>query len=191
MPMLSTGHRTILTVAAVALLTTGCSTSRFGGEGLQAAAPQRLPAAPSGQVSTGSLAPPVTASGPGNIQELPQPPQGTELASADPVGSTTAATPPAGGGGPVSANALIGNWSTTVGGSSCATFFSLSDLGSGKLGGTRGCQGDLAKFRTWRVAGNSATLRDSTGNTIATLTKTGDKSFAGTTSSGQPFTLTR
>ena len=194
-------HRTLLTVAAVALLASGCSSSRFGGQDLYAGSPQPLPAAPAGQVTTQSLAAPsVTASGPGNVQPLPQPGvDGTvETAALDPVtGQPTATAPsapaaaPASGGQPISENALIGNWTTSVAGSSCATFFGLTDLGSGLLGGTRGCSGDLSKFRTWRVAGNSATLRDSTGQTVATLTRTGDKSFSGTTSSGQPFTLTR
>ena len=180
--------RTTAVVLAAALLATGCSQSRFGGAGLQAAAPQPLPAAPAGSVQTGALPPPpVTASGPGGIQTTPiGEPEGTQVASADPVAATTST-----GGQPITPNALIGNWSTSVAGGSCATFFGLTDLGSGLLGGTRGCAGDLARFRTWKVEGNNATLRDAEGRTVATLTRTGDKSFAGRTSGGESFTLTR
>lgn len=181
-------------VAGLALLVAGCSTSRFGGAELAATAP--LTPAPTGAVETGQLAPPsVTASGPGaeatDPNQLPGAEQPVEVAAADPVQETTAAAPATGGGQPISENALIGNWTTSVGGASCATFFGLTDLGSGLLGGSRGCSGDLSKFRTWKVAGNSATLRDAQGGTVATLTRTGDKSFSGTTSGGQSFTLTR
>ena len=199
----NTGMRrvgTLAGVAALAMLAAGCSSSRFGGAELAATAP--LTPAPTGAVQTGQLAPPtVTASGPGaeatdpnqptDPNQLPGTEGPVEVAAIDPVQETTATAPATGGGQPISENALIGNWSTSVGGSSCATFFGLTDLGSGLLGGTRGCSGDLAKFRTWKVAGNSATLRDAQGGTVATLTRTGDKSFSGTTSGGQAFTLTR
>ena len=182
----ASGARSLATLSllAAALLATGCSQSRFGGPGLQSAAPQPLPPAPSGTVQTGALPP----TSPIDTQPIAPTDDPTQVASVDPVAPTAPAT---GGGQPISANALIGNWTTNVGGASCATFFGLTDLGSGQLGGTRGCSGDLAKFRTWKVAGNSATLRDQNGSTIATLTRTGDKSFAGRTSSGESFTLTR
>ena len=200
-------HRAVLALGVVALVATGCSSSRFGGGDLYAGSPQPLPAAPSGQVTTQSLAAPsVTASGPGNVQPLPGADpnatdpnaaaadpngQGVQTAALDPNAASATPAAPAAGGQPITENALIGNWTTSVNGASCATFFGLTDLGSGLRGGTRGCQGDLSKFRTWKVAGNSATLRDSTGGTVATLTRTGDKSFSGTTAGGQSFTLTR
>ena len=209
----TTRTTTILTLAALTALA-GCSQSRFGGPGYAALQPQQpapVASAPTGQVQTGALAPVSGApqslprtNGPNNDpnQPLPgavdtaqgqQPQQNTQVASIDPVVPTTPAAPaaPASGGPAISENSLIGNWQTSANGQSCATFFGLTDLGSGLLGGTRGCSGDLSKFRTWKVAGNRATLRDSTGQTVATLSRTGDKSFSGTTASGQPITLTR
>lgn len=183
-----------LITVATALLATGCSQSRFGGSEL-AARPANLTPAPTSSVQTGAL-PPAVASGPGNIQPVgpngtpgvfPGDQAGTQIASADPNAPTSAPDR----GLPVSENALIGNWTTSVAGSNCATFFGLTNLGSGLLGGTRGCPGTLSKFRTWKVAGNTATLRDSTGATVATLRRTGDKTFSGTTASGEAFTLTR
>ena len=189
----------------------GCSQSRFGGPGyaaLQPSQPAPLAAAPTSTVQTGALAP--IDGGPQALprtndpnQPLPgatdtaasqaQSPAGqpAQVASIDPTTPASPAASAAPSGPAISENALIGNWQTSANGQSCATFFGLTDLGSGLLGGTRGCSGDLSKFRTWRVAGNTATLRDSTGQTVATLSRTGDKSFSGTTASGQPFTLTR
>lgn len=207
-----TTHRTTnrgrraATLAALVAVTAlaGCSQSRFGGPGYDALQPRQpapIAAAPRGQVQTGALAP--VAGAPPSLPRTNAPGQplpGTtdtaasqvgqqpaQVASIDPV----APAAPASGGPAISENGLIGNWQTAVNGQSCATFFGLTDLGSGLLGGTRGCSGDLSRFRTWRVAGNSATLRDSTGQTVATLTRTGDKSYSGTTAGGQPFTLTR
>ena len=195
---------TILTLAALTALA-GCSQSRFGGPGyaaLQPAQPAPIASAPRGSVQTGALAPvggapqslPRTNDPnqplPGAVDAAGQPQQNTQVASIDPV-ATEAPAAPVASGPAISENALIGNWQTSANGQSCATFFGLTDLGSGLLGGTRGCSGDLSRFRTWKVAGNQATLRDSTGQTVATLSRTGDKSFSGTTASGQPITLTR
>ena len=199
----------ITTLAALASLTivAGCSQSRFGGPGFAALQPAPSPviAAPAGSVQTGAL-PPVTASGVqprslpqvGQQQPLPGQPdptaQNVQVASIDPqagAGQPAAAQTATPVGQAVSANTFIGNWQTSVNGQSCATFFGLTDLGSGLLGGTRGCPGELAKFRTWKVAGNQATLRDASGATVATLTKTGDKQFSGVTAGGQGFTLSR
>ena len=202
-------RRIILAIAAIATLAAaGCSSTRFGGPDYSvASAPPRLPAAPAGSVQTGSL-PRVTASGPGNIQpvaaagplggQVDPAAQGPGQAGGQVAGQTQVAaadsgiaTATNGQSLDVTENSLIGNWTTSVNGSNCATFFGLTNLGSGLLGGTRGCPGDLSKFRTWRVAGNSATLRDSTGGTVATLRRTGDKTFAGTTTAGESFVLTR
>ena len=171
-----------------------CSPSRFGGEDLGASAPPPLPAAPSGQVQQNTL-PPAVASGPGNIQPIAPgaDPNAapTETAALDPATGAPQAQAAAPAGLPVTENALVGNWTASTGGGSCSAFFGLTNLGSGLLGGTRGCSGALSNFRTWQVAGNQATLRDSSGGAVATLSRTGDKTFTGTTAAGEPVTLTR
>ena len=181
----------------LALALTGCSTSRFGG-GNDFAAPQQpsnLPAAPSGTVQSGSL-PPAVASGPGNIQPIapgavPTADPTQTAALQDPAAASASVAPPTASALPVTENTLVGNWTAQAGGGSCSAFFGLTNLGSGLLGGTRGCSGTLTNFRTWQVAGNRATLRDSSGNTVATLTRTADKTLSGTTASGEAVTLTR
>ena len=192
-------------VAVLALALAGCSSTRFGGDAFTPTTqPAALPAAPSGNVQSGQL-PPAVASGPGNIQPIG--PDGTQpgladpaqTAALDPAAQNPAATDPTvsasvaapSAGLPVTENSLVGNWTASVGGGSCSAFFGLTNLGSGLLGGTRGCGGSITNFRTWQVAGNTATLRDSAGGTVATLQRTGDKTFSGTTASGEPLTLTR
>ena len=194
-----------LLVVALSLTVAGCSTSRFGGGELAQSAPppSNLPAAPAGAVQSNQL-PPAVASGPGNIQPIGpdgtqagavQPPANpTQSAALDPAAQTAAAapaTPAATSALPVTENTLVGNWTAQSGGGSCSAFFGLTNLGSGLLGGTRGCSGTLTNFRTWQVPGNRATLKDSSGNTVATLSRTGDKTFSGTTAAGEAVTLTR
>lgn len=181
-------------VLLLAVALAGCSTSRFGGGELQSAAPpSNLPAAPSGNVQSGQL-PPAVASGPGNIQPIEQQAGQTPGAEGDPTQTarlTEPAAQPSGAALPVTENSLVGNWTASSGGSSCSAFFGLTNLGAGLLGGTRGCSGTISNFRTWRVAGDTATLADSSGNTVATLRRTADKTFSGTTAGGEPITLTR
>ena len=194
-----------LVLVALFVTVAGCSTSRFGGGELAQSAPppSNLPAAPAGSVQSNQL-PPAVASGPGNIQSLGpdgtqagtlQPPADpAQTAALDPAAQAAAAAPavPAATSAlPVTENSLVGNWTAQSGGGSCSAFFGLTNLGSGLLGGTRGCSGTLTNFRTWQVAGNQATLKDSSGNTVATLSRTGDKTFSGTTVGGEAVTLTR
>jgi hypothetical protein len=70
-------------------------------------------------------------------------------------------------------------------------FLTLTNLGSGSRGGTRGCAGELTTMGSWEVAGKQVVLKDRNGNSIARLYKSADARFDGTTNSGQPVSLSR
>ena len=49
-------------------------------------------------------------------------------------------------------------------------FLTLTSYGGGSRGGTRGCPGNLADLRIWKVAGSQLVLSDPDGTQIAFLT---------------------
>ena len=53
---------------------------------------------------------------------------------------------------------MVGNWRVANGGSSCDMFLTLTNLGSGSRGGTRGCAGELTAMGSWEVAGKQVVL---------------------------------
>jgi hypothetical protein len=91
----------------------------------------------------------------------------------------------------VKKEAMVGNWRVAAGPSNCDMFLTLTNLGSGSRGGTRGCAGELTAMGSWEVSGKQVVLKDRSGNPIGNLYKTADNRYEGTTSSGQPITLSR
>jgi hypothetical protein len=98
----------------------------------------------------------------------------------------------------VAANALdvkkeqmVGGWKVNAGGGNCDMFLTLTNLGAGSRGGTRGCVGDLSNMGSWEVTGKQVLLKDRDGNQLASLFKTADNRFDGKLSSGQPVSLSR
>ncbi len=91
----------------------------------------------------------------------------------------------------VKKEAMVGNWRVANGPSSCDMFLTLTNLGAGSRGGTRGCAGELTAMGSWEVAGKQVILKDRDGNPIARLYKTADSRFDGSTNSGQPVSLSR
>jgi hypothetical protein len=91
----------------------------------------------------------------------------------------------------VTKESMVGSWKVSNGGTSCDMFLTLTNLGSGSRGGTRGCVGPLTTMGSWEVSGKQVLLKDRDGNTIGTLYKTADARFDGSTSSGQPVSLSR
>ena len=143
-----------------------------------------LEAQPIGSVSSSQLPDPTT-----DTSQFPEKPS-TDTAMATGVG--------AGDGAAAAATALdvtkesmVGNWRVASGPSSCDMFLTLTNLGSGSRGGTRGCAGELTAMGSWEVAGKQVVLKDRTGNAIARLYKSADARFDGTTNSGQPVSLSR
>ncbi|SIQ90506.1 Protease inhibitor Inh [Rhizobium sp. RU20A] len=131
--------------------------------------------------------------------QLPDPTVGAN-ASQFPAAPVTATTtmPGQAANVEVAANALdvkkegmVGNWRVSNGGTSCDMFLTLTNLGSGSRGGTRGCVGELTTMGSWEVAGKQVVLKDRSGNPIGRVFKTADNRFDGQTNSGQPLSLSR
>ncbi|NLR99148.1 AprI/Inh family metalloprotease inhibitor [Rhizobium sp. P38BS-XIX] len=91
----------------------------------------------------------------------------------------------------VTKESMVGSWKVSNGGSSCDMFLTLTNLGSGSRGGTRGCAGELTSMGSWEVSGKQVLLKNRDGSTIGTLYKTADARFDGSTASGQPISLSR
>ena len=86
---------------------------------------------------------------------------------------------------------MLGSWNTSVGGSNCQVFLSLTKFGNASRGGSRGCSGDMQKMRSWDVQGKQVVMFDETGTQLATLYASGGNRFDGQTSSGQSISLSR
>jgi hypothetical protein len=86
---------------------------------------------------------------------------------------------------------MVGNWRVANGGANCDMFLTLTNLGSGSRGGTRGCAGELTAMGSWEVSGKMVLFKDRAGNTLGRVYKSGDTRYDGTTNSGQPISLSR
>ena len=151
--------------------------------------PAPLQAQPVPSVSGSALPPPAAA----DASQFPAAPVSQQAALGQPgvvPGTDTAAAPPA-ASLDVKKEAMVGNWRVGNGGTSCDMFLTLTNLGSGSRGGTRGCAGELTQMGSWEVAGKQVLLKDRDGNAIARLYKTADNRFDGSTNSGQTISLSR
>ena len=180
-----------IAVVLCAVALTGCQSSRFGALSPRGSQPEPLPATPSGVVVQSQLPPPATPQPTGNTSQFPDAPDSPNMASLDPnAAGGGQATPPAGAPTP-SQNALVGSWNVNAGGTSCQMFLTLTSYGGGSRGGTRGCPGNLADLRIWKVAGSQLVLSDPDGTQIATLYSSGNERFDGQTSTGTRISLSR
>lgn len=181
-----------------ALVLAGCQSARLDGLSTQPA-PAPLPAAPTGIVQQGTLAPVGngTMSAPvAGGSQFPNAPVDPNL----PLPGAVIATPtvPAAGtqvaslGGPaVSEDALVGAWKVTTAGSSCQMFMAKTKWSGGFRAASRGCPGDAASVSAWTVNGSQVVLKDSNGNQVATLFSSGGTRYDGTTKGGQSISLSR
>lgn len=160
---------------AVVLALAGCQRTNYSNMNTANNALPPLQAQPVPQVQSGQLPPP------GASQFPTAPTDGTAVASAA----------PAGGGMDVTKEALVGNWRVQSAGASCDMFLTLTNLGSGARGGTRGCSGDLSMMGSWEVAGKQVVFKDRNGNQIGSVFKTAETRYDGSTRSGQPLSLSR
>lgn len=145
-----------------------------------------LQAQPIGSVSSSQLPDPTT-----DTSQFPEKPT-TDTAMATGTGIAGGAADAAAATAlDVTKESMVGNWRVASGASSCDMFLTLTNLGSGSRGGTRGCAGELTTMGSWEVAGKQVVLKDRNGNAIARLYKTADARFDGSTNSGQPVSLSR
>ena len=165
------------TAAVMGLALAGCQRTAYNDS---IYSPSPLQAAPTGTVQSGQL-PNVTQ----NASQFPAAPaaagsgtaqQNTQLAS-------TAMD--------VTKESMVGSWKVNSSGRNCDMFLTLTNLGSGSRGGTRGCVGELTAMGSWEVSGKQVILKDRNGGTIGTLYKTANARFDGSTGSGQSISLSR
>lgn len=191
----------LLAIAASAIVVSGCTNSRLGTLNTQ---PTPLTPAPTGQVATSQLPPPVQpGTGAPTIgpDGFPIAPGQTDVMIDDTTidGTTDPAdgTDPASGiqqvatAEPVTPEAMVGSWRVAVEGTSCQAFMSLTRRDSSWLAGSRGCPGETADIRTWTLTGNQVVLSDSGGNRVATLFSSGNERFDGQTVGGRAISLAR
>lgn len=167
------------TGVAVVLSLAGCQRTSYSGLDNSSSSLPPLQAQPVPSVQSGQLPPPGGATDP---SQFPAAPSGapTSVAAAAPATALD-----------VTKEAMVGNWRVTNAGASCDMFLTLTNLGSGSRGGTRGCVGPLTTMGSWEVDGKQVVLKDRSGNVIGRLYKTADARFDGTTNNGQPVSLSR
>jgi hypothetical protein len=169
----------VVTGLVVAVSLAGCQrTSNNPYNNLQS--PPPLQAQPVPSVQSGQLPPP----GAGG-QQFPNAPMGNQnMASLDP-GATPANAMD------VTKESMVGNWRVSNGGASCDMFLTLTNLGSGSRGGTRGCSGELTAMGSWEVSGKMVQFKNRNGDVIGRVYKSADNRYDGTTNSGQQVSLSR
>ncbi len=168
-------RKSIALIALSALVAmAGCSRTGLGPRFGQ---PAPLSPAPVGSVQSGQLTP----AGQTDFPDAPttQGPSEQEL-------QQVAANAPE-----VTRDSMVGRWTISTGGNSCDVFLALTKWTGGFRAASRGCTDQAALISAWDVQGKQVMLSDSSGNQFATLYKSGDKRFDGTTSVGQPINLNR
>ncbi len=169
-----------VTGAAILLALAGCQRTSYSNMNAANSALPPLQAQPVPSVQSGQLPPP-GATDPSQFPAAPA--TATVAAVGTPAAPTTAMD--------VTKESMVGNWRVQSAGTSCDMFLTLTNLGSGSRGGTRGCAGELTAMGSWEVSGKQVVLKDRNGNTIGSLYKTADARFDGSTASGQPVSLSR
>lgn len=178
---------TVAAGLAVALALSGCQRTAMS-DFNTAPGPAPLQAQPVPSVSGSALPPPA----PADASQFPAAPVSQQAALGQPgLAGADAGAPPPAASLDVKKEAMVGNWRVGNGGASCDMFLTLTNLGSGSRGGTRGCAGELTQMGSWEVAGKQVVLKDRDGNAIARLYKTADNRFDGSTNSGQTVSLSR
>lgn len=169
----------LLTVSLFALALAGCTSERFSP--MATRAPEPLTPAPSGSVTANQLPPPSAATGPSEFPEAPG--QDTQMAALDPE---------AGAGAPdISAGAVAGVWSVTVGGQNCRVATPQTKFGQGYRAGPLRCPAPMDLVKSWNVEGKQLAFYDDGGGVLARLYSSGEGRFDGQTSTGLPISLSR
>lgn len=194
----------IATAIASVLALSACQRTSYNYSQPVAPQPQPLTPAPAGQVQSSNLPPPGGAQqGTYNSGTYQAGQSQVDTATAGNTGQFPAAPgAPTGNGGmgnvaaPAGAMALsnaglVGSWKANEGGVQCDMFLTLTNLGEGLRGGTRGCTGGLSTMKSWGINGDQLVLNDANGYAIARLYKTGESRLEGTSSSGQQVVLSR
>jgi hypothetical protein len=173
--------RYVATGLLLATALAGCQRTAYSPYNDLPSQPAPLQAQPVPSVQGSQLPPP----GAGDQSQFPTAPtNNTAVASANPAAAPGSALD-------VKKEALVGNWRVSNGGASCDMFLTLTNLGGGSRGGTRGCAGELTAMGSWEVSGKSVQFKSRAGDIIGTVYKSADNRYDGTTASGQPLSLSR
>lgn len=169
----------VIAVVATGLLLASCGTDRMDTVDTTMK-PEPLEAQPVQTVESGQLPDPTT-----DTSQFPTKPE-NEVASNQQAADQLAAAAL-----DVKKESMVGSWKVSANGANCQMFLTLTNLGSGSRGGTRGCGNELALMNSWEVAGKQVTVKDRNGNLIATFFKTAENQFSGRSSTGTPISLSR
>ncbi|PWJ74819.1 protease inhibitor Inh [Pseudaminobacter salicylatoxidans] len=172
----------LLAVSLAALVAAGCQSSRMSSFDSQ---PAPLTPAPTGQVTTGQLPPPV-APGSTDASQFPAAP-GTETQ----VAALPPSSGPAAGAPDLTAGSVAGVWNVNISGQSCRVATPQTKFGQGYRAGPLRCPAPVDGVKSWNVAGKQLTLYDENGGTLARLYSSGPEKFDGQTESGLPISLSR
>ncbi|MFD1746418.1 protease inhibitor Inh/omp19 family protein [Rhizobium helianthi] len=175
--------RYLVTGVMITMALTGCQrTSSSPYSNLPGPAPLQAQPVPSVQSNQ------LPAPGAADASQFPAAPNagGTQMASLPPGGGAEPATAM-----DVSKESLVGNWRVNAAGASCDMFLTLTNLGSGARGGTRGCVGELTTMGSWEVSGKTVLFKNRNGDVIGRVYKSADTRYDGTTASGQQLSLSR
>ncbi|WJH41327.1 protease inhibitor Inh/omp19 family protein [Aliirhizobium terrae] len=170
----------VATGLVLTLALAGCQRTSYSPYNDLPSQPAPLQAQPVQGVQGSQLPPPGGAS-----QYPAAPQQGQNMAMADPNAAAPANALD------VTKQQMVGNWRVSNGGASCDMFLTLTNLGSGSRGGTRGCSGELTTMGSWEVSGKMVQFKNRAGDVIGRVYKSADNKFDGTTNSGQPVSLSR
>ncbi|MCO5733584.1 protease inhibitor Inh/omp19 family protein [Rhizobium sp. SSA_523] len=175
--------RLVVTGVVVAMSLAGCQRTSYNPySDLPSPAPLQPQPVPS--VQSGQLPPP----GAGDASQFPAAPAtGNTAVASLPPGSTDAPATAL----DVTKESMVGNWRVSNAGASCDMFLTLTNLGSGSRGGTRGCAGELTSMGSWEVSGKTVLFKNRNGDVVGRVYKSGDTRFDGTTASGQQISLSR
>ncbi len=93
---------------------------------------------------------------------------------------------------PVTRQAMVGAWTVSTGGSSCQIFLALTKWSGGYRAASRGCSAPtISDVQAWDVREKQVVLVNSAGGTAATLYRSSDQRYDGSTNGGGAISFTR
>lgn len=179
--------------AAVGLAgcTRGLDFNRGGSLPTQQRAAAPLNPTPITPVQQGELQPVAPQTGVPGTPGVPVAPQAPSLETPQAPPQVATAQPPA-NAAPVTREALVGAWTVSTGGASCQIFLALTKWSGGYRAASRGCSAAaISDVQAWDVKGSQVVLVDSSGSSAATLYKSNDSRFDGSTTSGGAISFSR
>ena len=93
---------------------------------------------------------------------------------------------------PVTRQAMVGAWTVSTAGTNCQIFLALTKWSGGYRAASRGCSAaSIAEVQAWDVKGSQIVLVNASGSTAATLYRSNNQRFDGSTVSGGAISFTR